>query len=111
MRLLPPIYLIIPPPPLSPLFPYTTLFRSLVRRQGAAAGGGRRRGGRAQQSVGGGLRRCIVEDHRRGPEAVRRRIDRKRTRLNSSHVEMSYDVFCLEKKMDFRGSSILETTG
>src|SRR5690349_23865134 len=80
-------------PPRSTLFPYTTLFRSLPRRRPAARGGaaGRcprlraaparpRRGG-----VGGG-------GARPGPG------DRKSTRLNSSHVEISYAVFCLKKK-------------
>src|SRR5437879_10537119 len=81
------------PPPRSTLFPYTTLFRSqLLRRiavglpaqarphlRGAAA-----RGPRADRSGGRVLRS--------------RRLDRKSTRLNSSHRCISYAVFCLKKK-------------
>src|SRR5699024_11865768 len=75
----------IPGPPRSTLFPYTTLFRSdhpapVVLRPG--------RGGRP---VGDDVRalsplRCHVGG------------DRKSTRLNSSHVSISYAVFCLKKK-------------
>src|SRR5690349_23334825 len=84
-------------PPRSTLFPYTTLFRSLhtVRPRsgrGGASHGGARRGGPAPAAS----RRV------RGPVAARsgRRSagDRKSTRLNSSHVEISYAVFCLKKK-------------
>src|SRR5215212_11510671 len=74
-------FLMIRRPPRSALFPYTTLFRS---RSGGAAG--RRARGR-----------------RRGPRAPRRADplrarDRKSTRLNSSHLGISYAVFCLKKK-------------
>src|SRR6266496_6253637 len=65
-------FLMIRRPPRSTLFPYTTLFRSA----GPPA---------ADQGPGSGLRAG-------GPE------DRKSTRLNSSHVESSYAVFCLKKK-------------
>src|SRR5688500_19826862 len=65
-------------PPSSTLFPYTTLFRS-ARHGGAAEPG---RGHRD------GLRRV---------PAVHR-VDRKSTRLNSSHLVISYAVFCLKKK-------------
>src|SRR5207249_12337570 len=77
-------------PPTSTLFPYTTLFRSR-RLRGRAAGdrGGtrcRRAGSRAQHDVSGcRFHRC-------------RSQDRKSTRLNSSHVSISYAVFCLKKK-------------
>src|SRR3712207_7550278 len=91
-------------PPRSTLFPYTTLFRSRAarrrarrrRRQRAAwiwtsvagAGGGRRRSAR-----GGG------DDARAVHDAVGRLPgDRKSTRLNSSHANISYAVFCLKKK-------------
>src|SRR5437588_5592302 len=62
-------------PPRSTLFPYTTLFRS------------RRCGGRRRPN-------------RRGGDRGRRRdgLDRKSTRLNSSHTVISYAVFCLKKK-------------
>src|SRR5690349_22204084 len=79
-------------PPRSTLFPYTTLFRS-----GPPGGGGRRRRGR-------GAHRLRV-DRRPGVPPLRRDAsrrggdqDRKSTRLNSSHVEISYAVFCLKKK-------------
>src|SRR5438874_6141384 len=71
-------------PPRSTLFPYTTLFRSdscvAVRRRPAHL----RRHRPPGRSVGTG-----------GQAAGR---DRKSTRLNSSHVEISYAVFCLKKK-------------
>src|SRR5690625_5809880 len=73
----------LPPPPPSPLFPYTTLFRSRL------APGQR--------------------PHQRGPQRIDQILtprpatgdqhqDRKSTRLNSSHVAISYAVFCLKKK-------------
>src|SRR5205085_12182258 len=91
-------FLILRPPPTSTLFPYTTLFRSpvihgtgLARDAGrpVAHGGRRRRGGRPAARPGryGGA-------HPRG--AAPR--DRKSTRLNSSHSQISYAVFCLKKK-------------
>src|SRR5207253_9252041 len=90
-----------PPPPSSTLFPYTTLFRSQPRRRGhtecsadlAALLPARRRRG---------LRRLGQETepaHRPfGRQRSARRPDRKSTRLNSSHVAISYAVFCLKKK-------------
>src|SRR6476659_7818012 len=67
-------FLMIRRPPRSTLFPYTTLFRSLRSRPGSP-----RRAGRG------------------GPRSSDRR-DRKSTRLNSSHLGISYAVFCLKKK-------------
>src|SRR6476620_10506677 len=67
-------FLMIRRPPRSTLFPYTTLFRS--RRAGD--------GDRAGRHLGRGRRR--------------RPRDRKSTRLNSSHANISYAVFCLKKK-------------
>src|SRR2546427_6025307 len=68
-------------PPRSTLFPYTTLFRSEVEalHDGAARGRQRRERHDAQQ-------RGVVAE------------DRKSTRLNSSHSQISYAVFCLKKK-------------
>src|SRR5215471_20193752 len=66
-------FLMIRRPPRSTLFPYTTLFRP----RAAARGGWRR----PSAAIEPGLDR-----------------DRKSTRLNSSHVEISYAVFCLKKK-------------
>src|SRR5699024_12761641 len=82
------------PPPRSTLFPYTTLFRSSraarrfrrplpARRDPRAAG----------RPPGGSPRRP------RRPPGSR---DRKSTRLNSSHVSISYAVFCLKKKKNMR---------
>src|SRR5690349_21967513 len=83
------------PPPRSTLFPYTTLFRSLRRRPGPAGPGGDdpavRHAGRRPPRPAPGPR----GDGRRGRPGAG---DRKSTRLNSSHVEISYAVFCLKKK-------------
>src|SRR3712207_8007479 len=81
-------------PPRSTLFPYTTLFRS--RR--------RMRRGRVPAVRGPAVRRVRLVEPRRGPEAVLPPLiegfegDRKSTRLNSSHANISYAVFCLKKK-------------
>src|SRR2546422_6627238 len=75
-------------PPRSTLFPYTTLFRSEYRNlRSSNQCLGRRRFDefRAQQP------------HRDGA-SVRQGVDRKSTRLNSSHGYISYAVFCLKKK-------------
>src|SRR2546430_12381082 len=62
-------------PPRSTLFPYTTLFRSR-----------------------GSLEWPFCESPRHSGGCARRRRDRKSTRLNSSHSQISYAVFCLKKK-------------
>src|SRR3712207_8830200 len=83
-------------PPRSTLFPYTTLFRSWSARRRLLDA---RPPGRAPGHDAAGLR--LAELHADGPEADRaavRRQDRKSTRLNSSHANISYDVFCLKKK-------------
>src|SRR3712207_7314771 len=80
-------------PPRSTLFPYTTLFRSRVHRphpRGPALVGGPPPGGRGQ---GGGARPGGE------PDARHDHPDRKSTRLNSSHANISYAVFCLKKKL------------
>src|SRR5207249_12056180 len=95
--------LILPPPPTSPLFPYTTLFRSLeLGPQRLALDEGH---GVIQQPIRGASaeqRNDVRMLELRGeldfaPEALDAR-DRKSTRLNSSHVSISYAVFCLKKK-------------
>src|SRR5437660_3782254 len=68
------------PPPRSTLFPYTTLFRS------SSAG---------TLSDRPPMVKSANECH---PNGARRQRDRKSTRLNSSHVAISYAVFCLKKK-------------
>src|SRR3712207_7383656 len=86
-------------PPRSTLFPYTTLFRS-VDRHGLAALAGvvEQRLQELHQLPPGGraaLREPARQEvDRRGAEPV----DRKSTRLNSSHANISYAVFCLKKK-------------
>src|SRR5215475_7000044 len=70
-------------PPRSTLFPYTTLFRSP-----RACDRRLRRRSRSCRAVG----------RRRGTSRRTRTGDRKSTRLNSSHVKISYAVFCLKKK-------------
>src|SRR5256886_11676368 len=76
-------------PPKSPLFPYPTLFRSVLRA-------------RSRDELQG-----LPPESRRARRARRRgdgnrgatrRQDRKSTRLNSSHSQISYAVFCLKKK-------------
>src|SRR5690349_25039024 len=79
-------FLMIRRPPRSTLFPYTTLFRSGRRGRGS-------RRGRPRRRRPGGSR----AGRRPGPPGGRGE-DRKSTRLNSSHVEISYAVFCLKKK-------------
>src|SRR5947199_6478086 len=76
-------------PPRSTLFPYTTLFRS--RRARRAPGGARvPRSGRPTTAA--------VASGRRRPSRSAPPRDRKSTRLNSSHLGISYAVFCLKKK-------------
>src|SRR5256885_13941680 len=74
-------FLMIRRPPRSTLFPYTTLFRS--RHDAAAAVAPERRVALAGQA---------------GPRGADQLQDRKSTRLNSSHLVISYAVFCLKKK-------------
>src|SRR3712207_8295586 len=86
-------------PPRSTLFPYTTLFRSrraarLRPADADPAGAGLAR--RAAAARGPGLRgRAVARDA--GVHRAHAR-DRKSTRLNSSHANISYAVFCLKKK-------------
>src|SRR3712207_8180418 len=79
-------------PPRSTLFPYTTLFRS--RRACAARLGGRRRALKSARAAP--RRQCRRQIVTQPPD--RAAGDRKSTRLNSSHANISYAVFCLKKK-------------
>src|SRR5688572_32494740 len=86
-------FLMIRRPPTSTLFPYTTLFRSCRRSCPR----------RADRRVSGRRRRAGVQTQERrqslGADAQPLRTrDRKSTRLNSSHSQISYAVFCLKKK-------------
>src|SRR3712207_7122719 len=85
-------------PPRSTLFPYTTLFRSrggaaLGRRDVATREGGAERTPRRPR-IGPAGSQLAHRRPRRPPESA----DRKSTRLNSSHANISYAVFCLKKK-------------
>src|SRR3712207_8699300 len=93
-------------PTRSTLFPYTTLFRSLLLDRP-----GHQRGGVLQPDPAGAAARVLhggvgtrhhVQPGGRGdgddPAARRGGGDRKSTRLNSSHANISYAVFCLKKK-------------
>src|SRR3712207_7043262 len=91
-------------PPRSTLFPYTTLFRSRVV-VGALALGAAEGAGLAEEGVDqGGLPVVDVGDDRHVAQVVaggHAEGDRKSTRLNSSHANISYAVFCLKKKSPF----------
>src|SRR2546430_13329824 len=96
-------------PPRSTLFPYTTLFRSLRTRLGVrdqTEGHGRidqRRIGSEEQLAGRRMIHHVPHPHRVGERARGFEVeDRKSTRLNSSHSQISYAVFCLKKKTKYR---------
>src|SRR5258708_18723381 len=72
-------------PPRSTLFPYTTLFRSLLLRASAML-----------QDIGDYVH--YSGHHKHSQYLIQHVIDRKSTRLNSSHQIISYAVFCLKKK-------------
>src|SRR2546427_5721854 len=80
-------------PPRSTLFPYTTLFRSVLSQRRhqlshqAARRDPRRRAAPPPRRLGCGLSQAAAPG-----------LDRKSTRLNSSHSQISYAVFCLKKK-------------
>src|SRR3712207_8033745 len=90
-------------PPRSTLFPYTTLFRSRAADPRARLGRAeaarrvRARRGHPHGHRGGGARQGPGDAHE-GRAERRQDEDRKSTRLNSSHANISYAVFCLKKK-------------
>src|SRR3712207_7540699 len=88
-------------PPRSPLFPYTTLFRSVPRlRPRPGSRPERARGGEAGVLLRGARRTGSSHGGGQGLRQERRsRTDRKSTRLNSSHANISYAVFCLKKNI------------
>src|SRR5436305_8902272 len=85
------------PPPTSTLFPYTTLFRSdiypLYYGEGLSAG------------------TAPYAAHPGSHPVEYPVLDRKSTRLNSSHVRISYAVFCLKKKKNTRGPAAARAIG
>src|SRR3712207_7761067 len=87
-------------PPRSTLFPYTTLFRS-IREGGRGRAEQPRRAQQPRQHLSGaeGRSQALGDGQAsRGVGAPERERDRKSTRLNSSHANISYAVFCLKKK-------------
>src|SRR5258708_28479989 len=84
-------------PPRSTLFPYTTLFRSLVRR-GARASASQLRAALRREQAREHLRHGHGIRGAQPPQLPAHQRDRKSTRLNSSHQIISYAVFCLKKK-------------
>src|SRR3712207_7249362 len=93
-------------PPRSTLFPYTTLFRSqtLLPSQG-----NHRLNAKTAQQLGVDVCKAHIGQGVRSPKIqsthTSRKEDRKSTRLNSSHANISYAVFCLKKKKIFTQSS------
>src|SRR3712207_8083338 len=89
-------------PPRSTLFPYTTLFRSGRERWPAPPAGvvGRARllGEAVEPGLGQGRLQAVVEGGPRRARQLGPAQDRKSTRLNSSHANISYAVFFLKKK-------------
>src|SRR5207253_9468771 len=105
--ILPLFYLLLRLPPSSPLFPYTTLFRSARQRESQGVGAAARQmllvagsaiAGAHHVGVGFPAGAVVVAHLDCAGEAPPLRPDRKSTRLNSSHVAISYAVFCLKKK-------------
>src|SRR3712207_8085657 len=94
-------------PPRSTLFPYTTLFRSprhvpVVQPQELEV---------HQQQVHLGVAAALADAQGGAVDAVRARFDggdRKSTRLNSSHANISYAVFCLKNKSNISTTSIAQ---
>src|SRR5688500_19231966 len=94
------------PPPTSTLFPYTTLFRSGQESAGIVTCDGES----FRSHLGMGLVSQVfkgdVLEKLPGRMAVGQ--DRKSTRLNSSHLVISYAVFCLKKKTEMKQAEIAE---
>src|SRR5258707_10975425 len=92
-------------PPRSTLFPYTTLFRSGDKGRRTVAGA------KAICATGSArLRRAtgVIDLNNTSRSAKTSRADRKSTRLNSSHANISYAVFCLKKKKKRKQFKTLE---
>src|SRR2546427_3925659 len=93
-------FLMIRRPPRSTLFPYTTLFRSRSRQLVE------------DHAEAWNQPRVAACPHQHGAsvDRVSARTDRKSTRLNSSHSQISYAVFCLKKKKKNKGQDITYAT-
>src|SRR5690348_17722399 len=92
-------------PPRSTLFPYTTLFRSVGIGQGVTD---------MAVTNAASLTICEMREFASFTAAeqryIRRSLDRKSTRLNSSHPSISYAVFCLKKKKKNHTQLTIDTT-
>src|SRR5258707_1644564 len=93
-------------PPRSTLFPYTTLFRSLTSSMGLSVGLMRFIG---IAEVFGALGMILPAATRVKASLTALAGDRKSTRLNSSHANISYAVFCLKKKQERLQLHLIET--
>src|SRR2546427_5024586 len=91
-------FLMIRRPPRSTLFPYTTLFRSQSQRLASPQGNPPRQESSPLPAV------TMLGGNERSAVCGR---DRKSTRLNSSHSQISYAVFCLKKKKKFGGQRLV----
>src|SRR5262245_63260016 len=100
------VFFAIRPPPSSTLFPYTTLFRSQAADRGGERGAGHDAEDEDREGVEVRKRRAAhVPGQQDGRDDRLEHVpgglpdrDRKSTRLNSSHLGISYAVFCLKKK-------------
>src|SRR3712207_6861774 len=91
-------FLMIRRPPRSTLFPYTTLFRSISALEGQAANWSASAFIDAQQKLGDAQELLTGVMMHSAVKSELKKQDRKSTRLNSSHANISYAVFCLKKK-------------
>src|SRR3712207_9539800 len=90
-------FLMIRRPPRSTLFPYTTLFRSVLGRHLTIDDPALRKHGPDTNLLTVAIGRDALTDY----VLTEARTDRKSTRLNSSHANISYAVFCLKKKKKY----------
>src|SRR5688572_31535331 len=98
-------------PPRSTLFPYTTLFRSITTGNPASVLGRWLNTNRETR----GISECVIAQEQDGikvritgaGEKEPWPVDRKSTRLNSSHSQISYAVFCLKKKKKTNKTTII----
>src|SRR2546427_8527956 len=97
-------------PPRSTLFPYTTLFRSHDFETPTCDRIGIDGGGEVVQEFDDELGELVGGRRLAGEQERPRRQDRKSTRLNSSHSQISYAVFCLKKKKKKKQKMSIATT-
>src|SRR5256885_11952674 len=98
-------------PPRSTLFPYTTLFRSLTQRERGVLNGVAKGWTNKEIANSLGISAHTVREHvqhimEKTDSRTRTGIDRKSTRLNSSHLVISYAVFCLKKTITYLRSAL-----